>query len=65
MLLLKKDAKKATKENIEEVVRGINKARRRDMNKELATITKRKLKMTLRSFYKWLYNVDTYPGIVK
>ena len=65
LLLLKKDAKKATKEDIEEVVMGINKARRRDTNIELATITKRKLKVTLRSFYKWLYNADTYPDIVK
>jgi integrase/recombinase XerD len=65
LLLLKKDAKKATKDDIEAVVRAINKGRRRDTNQELATFTKRKLKMTLRSFYKWLFNTDSYPDMVK
>ena len=70
LLFLEKDAKKATKEDIEEVVRAINRAKRRDANgnstgQDIALITKGKLKLTLKSFFKWLYNSDTYPDIVK
>ena len=67
---LPSDAKLATKEDIEHVVLAINNAKRRDMNGnettvELALITKRKLKQCLKAFYKWLYNSDEYPAIVK
>lgn len=56
---LNMDAKKATLKDIEEVVRKINKGKRRDgkgkdTKTELAGITKRKLKQVVRSFYKWL-----------
>ena len=53
--LLNKDAKKTTKEDVEALIRAINKGRRRDTNQELSIATKRKLKMTLRSFYRWLF----------
>ena len=68
--VLPKDAKKATKEDIEKVVLAINKGKSRDekgnlTEKNLAIPTKRKMKQILRSFYKWLYNSDEYPSIVK
>ena len=48
----------------------INKGKSRDIsgnptNNDLAILSKRKLKQILRAFYKWLYNSDNYPDIVK
>ena len=68
--LLPKDAKKATKDDIEKVVMALNKAKRQDSqgrqtNQDLASITKGKLKLVLKTFYKWLYQSDTYPDIVR
>ena len=31
----------------------------------MAIVTKRKLKQTLKAFYRWLYNYDGFPPIVK
>ena len=68
--VLPKDAKLATRKDIENVVMAINKGKSRDekgnlTDKNLAIPTKRKMKQILRSFYKWLYNTDEYPPIVK
>ena len=68
--LIEQDAKKATKQDIERVVMAINKAKRRDSRgKEteayLASITKGKLKLTLKTFYKWLFEAEQYPDCVK
>ena len=70
MQYLPKDAKLATREEIERVVLAINNGKVKDHNgkltgRDLATISKRKLKQILRAFYKWLYNSDEYPPIVK
>ena len=67
--VLPKDAKKAARKDIENVVMAINKGKSRDQNgdltnKDLAILSKRKLKQMLRAFYKWLYNSDNYPDIV-
>ncbi len=67
---LNKDARQADRRDTEQVVMAINKGKRRDQNGkgtsiDLASITKRKLKQNLRSFYKWLYGKDEYPDIVK
>ena len=67
--VLPKDAKLATKKDIENVVMAINKGKTRDYNgnptnKDLAILSKRKLKEILRAFYRWLYNSDHYPEIV-
>ena len=67
---LSKDARHADRKDIEQVVMAINKDKRRDQNGkgtsiDLASITKRKLKQNLRSFYKWLYGKDEYPDIVE
>ncbi len=67
---LNKDARQTDRKDIEQVVMAINKGKRRDQNGkgtsiDLASITKRKLKQNLRSFYKWLYGKDEYPDIVK
>ena len=68
--ILPKDAKLATRRDIENVVMAINKGKSRDINgnptnNDLAILSKRKLKQILRAFYKWLYNSDNYPDIVK
>ncbi len=68
--VLPKDAKLATRKDIENVVMAINKGKSRDIsgnptNNDLAILSKRKLKQILRAFYKWLYNSDNYPDIVK
>ena len=47
----------------------INKGKTRNYNgdqtnKDLAILSKRKLKEILRAFYRWLYNLDHYPEIV-
>ena len=55
---LSKDMKKATKENIENLILQVNKSKK-------AAASKRKIKQTLRSFYKWLLGSDDYPPIVK
>ena len=55
---LGKDVKKATKEDIERFVAELNRS-------EKAPISKKKIKQTLRSFYKWLLKADDYPPIVK
>ena len=67
--VLPKDAKLATKKDIENVVMAINKGKTRNYNgdptnKDLAILSKRKLKEILRAFYRWLYNSDHYPEIV-
>jgi len=54
---LGKDAKQATKKDIENLVLQIN-------NSNYAHISKGKLKFTLKRFYKWLYESNTYPEIV-
>jgi len=54
---LDKDAKQATKKDIEQLVLQIN-------NSSYAQISKGKLKLTLKRFYKWLYETDHYPEIV-
>lgn len=64
------DAKLATKEDIERAIKCINTAKRHDMygnetTVELATITKRKMKQTIKAFYRWLYNSDEFPAVVK
>ena len=68
--LIEHDAKKATKQDIERVVMAINKAKRRDSRgketgADLASITKGKLKLTLKTFYKWLFEAEQYPDCVK
>jgi len=54
---LGKDAKQATKKDIERLVLQIN-------NSSYAPISKGKLKLTLKRFYKWLYDGDNYPELV-
>ena len=54
---LGKDAKQATKKDIENLVLQIN-------NSGYAPISKGKLKLTLKRFYKWLYESDYYPELV-
>jgi len=54
---LGKDAKQATKEDIDNLILRIN-------NSGYAQISKGKLKLTLKRFYKWLYNSTTYPDLV-
>jgi len=54
---LGKDAKQATKKDIENLVLQIN-------NSNYAQISKGKLKLTLKRFYKWLYESDYYPELV-
>jgi len=54
---LGKDAKQATKKDIENLVLQIN-------NSSYAQISKGKLKLTLKRFYKWLYDSDNYPELV-
>ena len=58
LIELKKDAKQATKEDIEDLVLKINKS-------EKAPISKDKLRLTLKNFYKWIYNSDIYPDLVR
>ncbi len=55
---LGKDARKATKEDIERLVLYLNKSGK-------AVNSLRKIKQTLKSFYKWLYSADDYPALVK
>ncbi len=67
--LLPKDAKKATKQDIEKAVLEINKTKKRDHNgretdQDLAQVTRGKLKLCLKTFYKWLYGKESYPDIV-
>lgn len=54
-----KDAKTATEEDIKVFILGLNRS-------DKAPISKRKVKLTLRSFYKWLFKVKgkDYPEIV-
>ena len=59
-----KDAKEATKADIGHIVIAINNAKRKD-GKGIATISKGKIKMTMRKFYKFLLNSKTYPEIVE
>ena len=54
---LGKDAKQATKKDIENLVLQINSSNK-------AEISKAKLKITLKRFYKWLYDSNSYPEIV-
>ena len=54
----KKDAKKVTKEDIESIALWINKSER-------ASISKDKMRLTLKNFYKWLYQSDEYPDLVR
>ena len=57
--VLPKDAKLATRRDVENAVMAINKGKSRDINgnltnNDLAILSKRKLKQILRAFYKWL-----------
>jgi integrase/recombinase XerD len=54
----RKDAKAATRENIEAIAIWINGSTR-------ASISKDKLRLTLKNFYKWLYQSEEYPDLVK
>ena len=54
---LGKDARQATKKDIENLVLQINSSNK-------AEISKAKLKTTLKRFYKWLYDSDNYPELV-
>ena len=54
---LGKDAKQATKKDIENLILQINSSNK-------AEISKAKLKTTLKRFYKWLYDSNSYPEIV-
>ena len=60
----KKDAKKATKEDIQRLINAIDNAKRRD-GIPIAIISRGKIKMTLRKFYKFLLNSKNYPEIVE
>ncbi len=57
-MLGKKDAKEATREDIEKVVLAINKSSK-------AQISRAKIKLTLKNFYKWLYKSEEYPDLVR
>ena len=57
-ILGKKDAKDAVKEDIERVVLVINKSGK-------AQISRAKIKLTLKNFYKWLYKSEEYPDLVR
>jgi len=57
LLLGNVDAKKATREDMENVIRLTNRSK-------MANISKRKSKMTLRAFYKYLFQSNTYPDVV-
>ncbi len=59
-----KDAKKATKQDIQALIEAINNAKRKD-GVPIAVITRGKIKMTLRKFYKILFNSKNYPDIVE
>ena len=52
-----KDAKLATRTDIEQLVTSINKSGK-------APISRKKIKQTLRAFYKWLFKTNSYPEIV-
>ena len=52
------DAKKATRDDIENLILKINIANK-------ATISKGKIKLTLKSFYRWLYRSKNYPKVVE
>jgi len=54
---LGKDAKQAAKKDVEKLILQIN-------NSSYAPISRGKLKLTLKRFYKWLYNSDNYPELV-
>lgn len=69
-LIGKKDVKTLTKNDIEAIVREINKAKRKttegeETDTDLADISKGKIKLTFKAFIKWLYNASEYPEIVK
>lgn len=55
---LKKDAKQACEEDLEKVVLAVNRC-------GLAAISRKKMLLTLRVFYRWLYKSDDDPQIVK
>ncbi len=63
-VLGKRDAKNATKQDIEQVVTAINNAKRRD-GKGIAPVSKGKIKLTLRVLFKFLLHSKTYPEIVE
>jgi site-specific recombinase XerD len=54
---MKKDAKLAARADIERLVTLINKSGK-------APISRKKIKQTLRAFYKWLFKSNAYPEIV-
>ncbi|MDE1871183.1 MAG: tyrosine-type recombinase/integrase [Candidatus Micrarchaeota archaeon] len=56
--LIGKDAKKATKSDIENLVVYIGKS-------SLAEISKNRTKLTIKSFYRWLYESEVFPDLVK
>ena len=60
LLLDGKDAKKLGKSDIEQLIKKLNSMKRLDQegkltNLETADITKNKIRLTLKDFYKWLY----------
>lgn len=66
--LLDKDAKTATKTDIEKVVRDINNSKRIDNGVPLANVTRGRIKLTLKTFFRWLYDLsdkDPYPDLVR
>lgn len=56
--ILKIDAIQATKEDIEKVVLNVNTSKK-------APISRRKILLTIRVFWKWLLKADEYPPVVK
>jgi site-specific recombinase XerD len=56
--LLGKDAKNATKEDIEGLILQVNGCGK-------APASRRKIKQTLKTFYRWLLGSEEYPSIVK
>ncbi len=64
-----KDAKKCDRKDIERLVLAINKGTIKGTDTALADISKVKIKQTLKSFYRWLYDPDadkhTFPAVVK
>lgn len=58
------DAKAATKKDIEDLIYKISQART-EKNRPMAPITKERMKITVKLFYKYLYGDDEVPKIAK
>lgn len=66
--LLNKNAKDAKKEDIERLVRNINNLKREDNGVPLALVSRERMKLTIKTFFRWLHNMglkDGYPDIVR